>query len=175
MSNKITPLFNNALFVSYQSAGDYESGRCIDFDRTVALEKMEFNKWKVFAKYPEPGSYMLLNNHLDLWDVLEKTNPYAAEAAKQFDCTNPLLFFTCPQMEQLAKACYDFAENGIRGLWRQSKEIDAFDRLTQPCTKLKNIFKTSRDVYTTRRGETDLEIWVVYRKMAKTGKLKKND
>ena len=172
-SNKITFHFNNALFVPYQSARDYEVGRSIDFDRPVSLEKMEFTKWKVFAKYPEPGSYMLLNNQLDLWDILEKTNPYALEVAKQFDCTNPLLFFTCPQMEQLAKAGYDFVENGIRGFWRQSKEIDAFNRLTQPGTKLKNIFKTSKDVYTTLRGETDLEIWDVYRKMAKTGKLTK--
>ena len=172
-SNKITLHFNNALYVSYQSARDYEDGRSIDFDRPVSLEKIEFTKWKVFAKYPEPGSYMLLNSELDLWDILERTNPYGMETARQYDCTNPLLFFTCPQLEQLIKAGYDFVENGIRGFWRQTKEIDAFNRLTQPGTKLKNIFKTSKDVYTTLRGETDLEIWDVYRKMAKTGKLTK--
>ena len=172
-SNRITMYFNKPLYISYQSARDYADGRSVDFEHPVMLEKMEFSKWKVFAKYPEPGSYMLLNSELDLWDILERTNPYGMETAKQYDCTNPLLFFTCPQLEQLIKAGYDFVENGIRGFWRQTKEIDAFNRLTQPGTKLKNIFKTSKDVYTTLRGETDLEIWDVYRKMAKTGKLTK--
>ena len=172
-SNRITMYFNKPLYISYQSARDYADGRSVDFEHPVMLEKMEFSKWKVFAKYPEPGSYMLLNSELDLWDILERTNPYGMETARQYDCTNPLLFFTCPQLEQLIKAGYDFVENGIRGFWRQTKEIDAFNRLTQPGTKLKNIFKTSKDVYTTLRGETDLEIWDVYRKMAKTGKLTK--
>ena len=172
-SNRITMYFNKPLYISYQSARDYADGRSVDFEHPVMLEKMEFSKWKVFAKYPEPGSYMLLNSELDLWDILERTNPYGMETAKQYDCTNPLLFFTWPQLEQLIKAGYDFVENGIRGFWRQTKEIDAFNRLTQPGTKLKNIFKTSKDVYTTLRGETDLEIWDVYRKMAKTGKLTK--
>ena len=172
-SNKLELNFNASLYVSWQAAQDYANGHAIDFDRPIMLEKMVFSKWKVFAKYPEPGSYMLLNNQLNLWDILERTNPYAMETAKQYDCTNPLLFFTCPQLEQLVKAGYDFAENGIRGFWRQTKDIDAFNRLTQPGTKLKNIFKTSKDVYTTLRGETELEIWDVYRKMAKSGKLTK--
>ena len=172
-SNKMTLHFNNALYISYQAARDYSDGRAVDFEHPVVLEKMEFSKWKVFAKYPEPGSYMLLNNQVDLWDILERTNPYALETAKQYDCINPLLFFTCPQLEQLVKAGYDFVEDGIRGFWMQSKEIDAFNRLTQPGTKRKNIFKTSKDVYTTLRGERDMEIWDVYRKMAKTGKLTK--
>lgn len=172
-SNKVSMQFNAALFISYQSARDYENGRPVDFDHPIVLEKMEFSKWKVYAKYPEPGSYILLNSELDLWDTLERTNPYAMETARQYDCTNPLLLFTCPQLEQLLKAGYDFAENGIRGFWRQTKDIDAFNRLTQPGTKLKNIFKTSKDVYTTLRGETELEIWDVYRKMAKSGKLTK--
>ncbi|MBQ1292911.1 MAG: PcfJ domain-containing protein [Clostridiales bacterium] len=172
-SNKLELHFNAPLYISWQATQDYANGHAIDFDRPIMLEKMVFSKWKVFAKYPEPGSYMLLNNQLDLWDILERTNPYAMETAKQYDCSNPLLFFTCPQLEQLVKAGYDFAENGIRGFWRQTKDIDAFNRLTQPGTKLKNIFKTSKDVYTTLRGETELEIWDVYRKMAKSGKLTK--
>ena len=172
-SNKVSMQFNAALFISYQSARDYENGRSVDFDHPIVLEKMEFSKWKVYAKYPEPGSYILLNSELDLWDTLERTNPYAMETARQYDCTNPLLLFTCPQLEQLVKAGYDFAESGIRGFWRQTKDIDAFNRLTQPGTKIKNIFKTSKDVYTTLRGETELEIWDVYRKMAKSGKLTK--
>ncbi len=173
-SNKITLHFNSMLYVSYQATRDYDDGKLIDFDQPITLQKLETSKWKVYAKYPEPGSYMLLNSQLKLWEILEKTNPYAKETAKQYDCVNPLYFFTCPQLEQLVKAGYDFAESGIRGFWRQSKEIDAFNRLTQPGTKLKNIFKTSKDVYTTLRGETDLDIWDVYRKMAKTGKLSKD-
>ena len=91
-SNRITMYFNKPLYISYQSARDYADGRSVDFEHPVMLEKMEFSKWKVFAKYPEPGSYMLLNSELDLWDILERTNPYGMETAKQYDCTNPLLF-----------------------------------------------------------------------------------
>lgn len=170
-SNKVTMHFSTMMYIPYQAAREFAEGRRVDFDYPVELQGFEFSKWKVFAKYPEPGSYMMLNSQLDLWDTLKRTNPYAMETARQYDCTNPLLFFTCPQMEQLAKAGYEFVENGIRGFWRQPKEIDAFNRLTQPGTKLKTIFKTSKDVYTTLRHETDLEIWDVYRKMAKSGKL----
>ena len=82
-------------------------------------------------------------------------------------------FLMAPYLETLYKAGYDFVENLLKshGHYREKAIVENFNKLCQPGTKPKTIFKTSKAVYTTLKHELNLNLWDAYRKLDKFGRI----
>ena len=132
-----------------------------------------------WANKPATEMYFLLNNEADVWNTLQHTNPYLYEFACEYGVDNPATLFIAPQIEQLVKANFHFAQKLIERYCRklnhyESKDLECFNRLTQPGKNLKEIFKCSKTLYTVLKDEESLQVWDVYRKMEKQGKFSKD-
>ena len=109
-----------------------------------------------------------LNPWDEIEDILLRTNPYGyAFAQKEGLLFSDILMM--PAIELLHKSGYFFGDNV------QPENVAYFNRLVQNGSDLGSIFKTPKFVYETLKGEDDLRIWDLFRKMAKTGKLTKED
>ena len=161
--NEVEFNWQDYLGLDYLS-NELKPNRCISF---------KLKKWKVYTKYPNLAKSLVINDEYSLWNILRKTNPYGYVFAKESRIEKPILMLTSPQLEQLSKAGFEFAERAYKG-YLDDDGIECLNRLIQPGRKIKNIFKTTKDVYNVLKNESNLEIWDVYRKMAKTGKLGKD-
>ena len=86
-----------------------------------------------------------------------------------------LTLLMAPELEQLYKAGFSFAAEFITTVETSpgSETINCFNRLCQPESSIKKIFKTSKVVYETLKDEQNLLTWDVYRKMFKKGSITK--
>lgn len=80
-------------------------------------------------------------------------------------------YLAAPWLETLDKAGYTFAGRYLRSQGNFDRTYQQLNTLVQPGTKPKDIFKTTKEVYTTLKEETNLQTWDIYRRMCKTGKL----
>ena len=127
------------------------------------------------------GCYYLLNDEEEVWDILKKKSNYLFDFAKEKNIRMPATLLLAPQLEQLCKAEFGFADQLIQRVFTggynrfiRSTEFDMFNRLTQPGKNFKEIFKCSKTVYQSLKGVRNLAKWDIYRKMEKQGKVNKD-
>ena len=117
--------------------------------------------------------YRCKQNINELKDILLKTNPYAYDLAIKKDWTLELLL--APHLEILYKAGFKFIDVAINEFKSTShyskKNLEYFNRLCQKGTNPKEIFKTTKAVYTLLKEEYSLEIWDSFRKLIKMGRI----
>ena len=133
---------------------------------------VSISKWKKAKLHAHRITTVL--NQEDVPEILKRVNPYAAEFIKHYNTLNDIDLLIAPQIEQLDKAGYSFVKQQVMVAltgYEDSASLEQFNRLCQPGKNMKEIFKTSKVVYTTLRGCDKLSIWDVYRKMDKQGKI----
>lgn len=82
-----------------------------------------------------------------------------------------LSYLAAPWLEILDKAGYAFAGRYLQQQGYLDRTYQQLNPLVQPGSKPKDIFKTTKEVYTALKEETNLQTWDIYRRMCKTGKL----
>lgn len=126
------------------------------------------SKWTVNSKLH--FHYAFLQSDMELSSILKKTNHYAYDFCQKEKC-DIKVYFQAPQIEILVKAGYEFPRQIYAGYRVESVEFDCFNRLCKNGRSPKEIFKTSKVVYTTLKSETSLRMWDIYRKLDKFGRL----
>lgn len=106
----------------------------------------------------------------------EKDFPYAVEM-QQNERIPKKLFYMAPQIELLYKAGYENLVFSLRTacIQRNKADITRFNQSCQQGSNMKSIFKMDKYVYKTLKGERCLSVWDSYRKMAKQGKIGKDN
>lgn len=140
------------------------------------IQNIEISKWKKAKLHAHSIECILNSSEAD--EILKRVNPYAYAFKEEFSVdklnevyTTDLLI--APQLEQLHKAGYGIAKEvrcALQG-YEDSSVIEQFGRLTQPGKNMKEIFKTSKAVYTALKDCNKLSAWDIYRKMDKQGKI----
>ncbi len=107
-----------------------------------------------------------------IMEILKRTKPYVHDWLKEKGY-NAFSYIQIPWMETLDKAGYAIASYVMRNLGGiNSDSIDYLNRLLQYGTKPKDIFKTSKAVFTTLKNEDKISLWDVFRRMEKFGRIK---
>ncbi len=175
--------FTAMLFFITEAGVVYESEVELDSERQYGCQGNDWYKagdikvsaWRK-AKLHIRANQNILNGS-ETEEILERVNKYGAEWVKIKDAFEPFDILVAPQLEQLNKAGYVFATDklscSLEGL-NEDSTLQAFNRLTQPGKNMKEIFKTSKMVYTTLKDERELTTWDLFRKMDKQGKLTKD-
>ena len=132
------------------------------------VKKWDLTPWKTFRKVD--AEHTQLQSDEELKAILWAKNPYVWSFVDE-EMESPLLYFMAPQLETLCKAGYVFAQRIAKTFLQrlEPKTVLQFNRLTQPGKSPKEIFKTSRAVYTALKEEQDLQVWECFRKMDKAG------
>ena len=152
----------NSYFDSYMNDIEVEDIKIKSF--TISKPK-ELNKLV--------GNYKCKQTKEELNQILLKTNPYAYDLAIKKDWTLELLL--APHLEILYKAGFNFLDAAIYEFKKpprySKKNLEYFNRLCQKGTNPKEIFKTTKAVYTLLKEESNLEIWDSFRKLIKMGRI----
>lgn len=129
-----------------------------------------FGKWKCGVAFENIATMNMLQTHEELNALLLAHNPYLFKWAKAHGFTNEKILYplACPWIEILEKAGYEFV--GKIDRYCQS-EMQVIQRLCKNGSKPKEIFKTSKAVYTTLKNCTDLKVWDMFRKLDKFGRI----
>lgn len=197
IGNRILPQETSDTFVQIQS----EKGRGTDFCANLAyldtegriwlnklvicLDKNPFFSWK--KEMAECRGYHLgkwtcqrtsklvagchfMQSEEELREILGRLHPYALKWAETNRFDLKTLAFV-PFAEILAKAGFRIVEN--LGSYEHLSESTCclFNRLCQNGSSPKDIFRTTKVVYTILKKEKDLDIWDCYRRLVKTGKI----
>lgn len=149
--------------------GQYaQCGGGMYFD-SVKIKSISVGKWHQNTKVHRFANFMQKKDVLE--DILQKNNPYAFKFCKDEKC--PVTFyFQAPQVEILVKAGYSFPRRVYSAYHMEQSEYDCFNRLCKPGNNPKEIFKTSKVIYTTLKNEDNLHLWDTYRKLDKFGRIK---
>ena len=132
------------------------------------IKSFALGKWHQNAKLNRFVTYMQTNDELE--NILIKLNPYAYKFCKDEGC--PIgVYFQAPQIEILVKAGYEFPKQIYTCYILEQGVYDCFNRLCKPGKSPKEIFKTSKIIYTTLKNDTSLPLWDTYRKLDKFGRI----
>lgn len=156
------------------------------YEPVGTVKQWSFTPWRKFNKYPLYKDSIILNSDQDLSQIMQKNRPYTAEWMHSVNYHNYMTLLCCPQLEQLYKAGYAFAEEIINykeldqipvSPWSKvegntEKAVHAFNMLCKPGTKPKDIFQTEKPVYSTLKNEKSLQTWNRFRLLFKQGKIK---
>ncbi len=140
------------------------------------------DSWKINNRLLREDEYVLVNDRNDLWKKLEEENIYTYEFARDEVIEYPEILYMAPELEQLKKAGYSFADTFIhrmsvdsfRNMFDGKDEYDCFNRLCKPGKNPKEIFKTDKVLYSILKSEEDIKLWDIYRKMYRAGKVQKD-
>lgn len=114
--------------------------------------------------------YSLPQSATELENMLKTKNKYAFMYQKSRPelVDRPELLLMCPQIEILDKAGFKFVDTVLA---MKPADVEKFNLLCRRGSNPKDIFKTSKTVYTVLKNETDMDIWDSFRKMEKFGKI----
>ena len=140
------------------------------------------DSWKINNRLLREDEYVLVNDRDDLWRKLEEENEYTFQFALDERIHCPEILYMAPELEQLKKAGYGFADyflhrespNSFRSMFDSRDEYDCFNRLCHPGRNPKEIFKTDKSLYSILKDEEDIRLWDIYRKMYRAGKVGKD-
>ena len=148
-----------------------------EFENTILFKsltlKKEFRPTKIYK------NTIHIQSDLLRLSILENKKPWIAQWIKQSNSSESLsCWMNVPYVEILDKAGFALADKilswwNTRGL--SSNDIDIINRLCQFGTKPKNIFKTTKTVYTALKDERCLDNWDIYRIIVKTGRISEDD
>lgn len=147
---------------------DYSSRPYREYTYPNAVKSWELSPWRICHSI-DCGITQLQRDE-EMLDILQDLNPYARDFVED-NMVNPMVYFMAPQLEVLAKAGYTFTKQFMAKELRRLEPhtVELFNRLTQPGNSPKEIFKTSKAVYSSLKEEQDLHIWDSFRRMDKTG------
>lgn len=156
-----------------------------EYSCPVECTNIKFSGWKKFRKLeiaffesqvlnPEEAVYEAVS----LFFSPQALDFFLKEGFQSTSKRSAVLMLMAPELEQLSKAGYAFAGEVIRRLTGrdrlrgdESAWLERFNRLVQPGRNLKEIFKTSKAVYSLLKDEKDLKLWDEYRKFDKFGRI----
>jgi hypothetical protein len=135
----------------------------------IEIIDVKISEWKELKKLST--KYNLYQTKTELLKIARENYPYAMDFVEKYSCVED--FLMAPYLETLCKAGYDFVDDIVKshGNYREKGLVENFNRLCQPGTKPKTIFKTSKAVYTTLKHEVNLSLWDAYRKLDKFGRI----
>ena len=142
--------------------------------RNFACRDFTMDGWKTPRQTKLMVDVTLLQDNTELLNILQKVNPYSAKWAVEMHI-EPQILLMAPHIETLCKAGYEFAKDFHTFNNIKEDACTLFNRLCQVGTKPKNIFKTTKTIYSILKNETNLEIWDCYRRLDKTGKIKSDN
>ena len=137
-------------------------------------------KWRLVKAFATKAFF--LNSESEYPELLRKKNEWTYKFSQEYYENHSLNYnrfcltlLMAPELEQLYKAGFSFAAEFITTVEISpgSETINCFNRLCQPESSIKKIFKTSKVVYETLKDEQNLLTWDVYRKMFKKGSITK--
>ena len=141
--------------------------------------KVALGEFKQCTKLIDTADALFLNTEANAGNILKSVYPYAykmLEERQLFYYTVPYTLLMAPQLEQLVKADFNFAEMLLRDSRKplDTARLDQFNRLTKPGTKPKDIFKCSKNLWQALKDERNLARWDIMRKMEKSYPLSKD-
>ena len=130
--------------------------------------RLSIGQWKRLKNPNLSYDYVFIESSTDLFAILKSKYPYVAEWAMANHCSFGTVLLA-PYLEVLYKAGYAFVNCFTHN--PQKNSYVYLSRLCQNGTKPKRIFKVQKAVYEALKGQSDLAIWDVYRKLVKFGRL----
>ena len=109
-----------------------------------------------------------INPKKQLIEIVRSKNPYCADIALKVK--NPGLLLMQPELEQLKKAGYLFADNILQNGIVDYKEKGLLRAVLTRGSDLKHIFRVDKNVYKLLKEEKDLSIWTLYSYLYRSGK-----
>ena len=158
--------------VVYESEMLMKDGGTFGTRDSFAITGITLSKWKKAKLHAHKICTVL--NEGEVHDILTRVNPYGADFMTQYNTLEEIDLLIAPQIEQLDKAGYSFVKQALLVSltgYEDSATLEQFGRLCQPGKNMKEIFKTSKAVYTTLKDCPKLSTWDIYRKMDKQGKV----
>ena len=129
---------------------------------------LSIGQWQMVKNPTLSYDYVFMQSSTDLFAILKRTYPYVAEWALANKCPYGIALIA-PYLEVLSKAGFAFVNTFLCSLHERSYTY--ISRLCQNGTKPKRIFKVQKAVYEALKGESNLSVWDVYRKLVKFGRL----
>ena len=145
--------------------------------RGFGINVFALSAWKQCRKLVDLKDALILNSYEDICKILKNKNKWAYEFLEEKGVHNPAYLLIAPQVEQLSKAGFIFADFIVRDMRYEAlseNNVDFFNRLTQPATKPKDIFKCSKVLWQALKPVDSLARWDCIRKMEKTYPLSKD-
>lgn len=112
---------------------------------------------------------LAVNSMEEIDRIAKETFPYAYDCLVSGKQLYPVYVLMAPQLEQLIKAEYAFAD--YVGRFCRATEITAFNRVAKPGENLKEILQMPKAVYTALKNCDDILVWDEARKMSRLGRL----
>ncbi len=138
-----------------------------NYGRSLSV-RLSIGKWQRMKNRSLSYDYVFIQSSTDLFHILKSNYPYAAEWALANHCSYGTVLLA-PYLEVLSKAGFAFVDSFIRN--PQKNSYVYLSRLCQNGTTPKRIFKVQKAVYEPLKGQPNLAIWDVYRKLVKFGRL----
>jgi len=141
----------------------------------------KFSPWKKEQqKLLSDEKCFVINDTKHLERILHRHYPYAERFVQKQGSEEPVRrtmarLICAPMLEQLVKADYAFAESVLYAGPLSQPTVDSFNRLVKRGGSPKDIFKTSKGLRETLKYEANLEVWDVFRKMEKFGRISRQD
>ena len=142
----------------------------MDTNQSAYCSEYSIGKWTMQKPAKLMPRLHFIQSESELMDILSQNHPYTATWAKESRC-DVRTCLLAPHIEILSKAGYAFADVFKRYDRLKDDSCAIFNRLCQCGSKPKDIFKTSKPVYSVLKQESNLEIWDCYRKLMKLGKI----
>ncbi len=145
--------------------GDHKIAHCISIkpDKDHAADKVCHN-------------VIFLQDEQQIRSALEAGRPYVAKWLSANPLFNVFNYVQAPWLEILQKAGYAIAENILLTGFEHVREeyIDMYNRLFHPGSNPRDIFKTSKAVYSVLKDDPTITMWDTFRRMEKTGRIKED-
>ncbi len=147
------------------------SGSLFGRGEHFTLKYALISKWKKARLHTNMITTVI--NEKQAHETLERINPYGLEFEQKHPVLKDINMLVAPELEQLEKAGYALTQSVLSALdTSEDNSIhEQFSRLCQPGKNMKQIFKTSKAVYTVLKNCTSLSTWDIYRKLDKQGKI----
>ena len=151
--------------ITFEKKGEYRNGKTYLTINNIRVGKPFQNNKKV-------TNAITNQNKATLHEILANTKPYVEEWLKAHPSFLISEYLNTPWMETLDKAGYKIAGFVLGGMISHSKtDIEQLNRLCKRGNSPKEIFKTTKAVYSVLKDDMNVAIWDMYRKLDKTGKI----
>lgn len=107
----------------------------------------------------------------DILNIFQLKKPYLHTWLAALHDDELINYLNCPWSETLSKAGYAVAHDILKGLLNAPSDLELVNRLLQRGNNPKEIFKTSKSVYSALKEETSIHKWDVFRRMEKNGRI----
>lgn len=143
----------------------------VGYSTIFVVRSMDLGRWAAPKKAEQ--NILFVQTDDELMHILREKKPWITAWLNEKNYSLRA-YLSAPWLETLDKAGYRFAKVFLTGQalrWEDNTRYQHLNLLVQPGTKPKDIFKTTKTVYSTLKEDENLQTWDIYRRMCKTGKL----